>query len=452
MGYGIGAAALPFPFVGTAEAAPPAKKLVVLALRGGVDGLHLVPPVGDLVSTNFRNAYEGERPTIRFEPISANPPAERTTIDVGNDYFHLHPQLGFFADVFAGTSTPNINMRVVHAVGGTNSRSHFSSLDALEWATPHEGTVGNFNGWLNDALTRIYPAGGPPGDLSPLNGIASQVRLPKSLTFQGSSLRRATPVNDLEDVALADPSRQLLLEQLYAANGRHSAISASADNALGIVSTLANLPASPTPFATLYPNGSSGLNRHFHDIARLINDGPSNASVFTLDYNAGWDTHSNQVARLDESGAQLVQAVSDGLEQFYGELAGRAGSGGIDPDDVCTLVFTDFGRTLDENDNQGTDHGNGGVMFVLGGGLPSSSIIHTGWDFAELYPNVELTNGVAATAANLDGVGNPRTQLKALIDFRSVYRDVLTNVFGQVQADFDVIFEDATVQSAGVWS
>ena len=304
--------------------------LVVIFLRGGADGLELVPPVGD-------DAYYRARPLLGVRPPSA------LALD---DLFALHPRLAALRPIYAEG-----DLAIVHAAGSEDaSRSHFEAQDLME----HGGLAAG--GWLGRFLRyRSEPASGA------LSAVAVGKTLPECL--RGAPA--ATVMQSLDDFTLGPESDALLpqLARLYAPET--GALGRSARDTLEALRRIERLRAVPYQPAggADYPAGE--LGRSLAELARLIKArvGLEAAAVDV----GGWDSHLAQATLLEPLMARLAQ----GLAAFYRDL-------GKDMGTTSVVVMTEFGRRVRENASLGTDHGRGSVMMVLGGGVRGGRVIG-GW-------------------------------------------------------------------------
>ncbi|WP_404369020.1 DUF1501 domain-containing protein [Corallococcus coralloides] len=312
--------------------APARRALITVFLRGGADGLSLVPPVED-------DAYQRARPTLalKFEGEHAAP---RLTGPFG-----LHPALGALMPLWSEgrfAVLPGVGLPVA-------PRSHFDAQDFLESGTP--GRKSTADGWLNRALLDAK-------DDAPLRAVALQPTLPRALYGNAGALA----MGRLEDFRLRTGRQYGDARQgfsaLYAGAVDQALKGAGADAFEAMTkldgARIAKLPASP---GVTYP--ATPLARRLQDIARLIK-GDVGLEVAATEMG-GWDTH-------------VAQGVTQGAfakrcEELGNALAAFAADLGPKLDTVTVLVMTEFGRTVKENGNQGTDHGVGGVMFALGGGV-----------------------------------------------------------------------------------
>jgi uncharacterized protein (DUF1501 family) len=322
---GLGAAVtLPRARVAFAQA-PGEARLAVVLLRGGLDGLFAVQPYGEASFGELRGAL-----------ALPEPGQEGGLLDLGG-CFGLHPRMPQLHAMYAANEA-----LLVHAVAGNwRTRSHFDAQDLLE-----SGADERLNsGWLNRALSAVpVRPGAQP------NGLAVGTDLPllmRGPTQIGTYAQRGggTPSPDLiariADLNANDPlTGPAIMEGLHARG--------YATEALGM-----DAAARPPPggaFRTLALAAGRLMARA---------DGPR-VAAFEL---TGWDTHAQQVNRLNGPLSQLDDGLA-ALKEALGEHWRR----------TAVLVVTEFGRTVRINGTGGTDHGTGGVAFIVGGATAGGRI------------------------------------------------------------------------------
>lgn len=300
--------------------------LVVIFLRGGADGLHLVPPLGDAAYRRLRGALAIEEPL----PFTEG--------------FGLHPALAALLPLAAKGE-----LAAVHAVGsGDRSRSHFEAQDVLEIGDPlaRHGS----DGWLARALAS---AGGPFARLALANA------LPLSLRGSG-----AFAIGDPARFGLdgaSDAARRELAARYAAAGGDPVAEAGRrALEALGEYQRRVrggSLEAAGGRAA----RGRGGrradppLPERVRQLLALEGSGLPLRAVALESH--GWDTHQRQgaaqgaMARPMQELGQSLAALADGLRGRRNWLA---------------VAMTEFGRTVRPNGSQGTDHGTASVLLVAG--------------------------------------------------------------------------------------
>jgi uncharacterized protein (DUF1501 family) len=321
-----------------AQEGPRGKVLVFLFLRGALDGLHAVPPVG-------------ERRLFELRPQLAPRPEE--VLDLGQPGFALHASLEALLPFWKERT-----LAIVHAVGSPDgSRSHFDAQDALELGTP--GTKATPDGWLARALHESLPV-----DRSPLDAVAVSPRLPRSLQGAPSALAFSS-LSQLRLRALAGASgpkgrgeARAAFAGLYGAQADEP-VAASGKEAFAALRLLERKLGEPAQMAE-YPKGPLALS--LRQLAQLIK-ADVGLRVGCIDAG-GWDTHAAQPARLSVNLRLLAQS----LAAFQRDLGARAR-------DVVLVGATEFGRTVRQNGANGTDHGHGSVAFVLGPAVRGGRIL-----------------------------------------------------------------------------
>lgn len=329
-----------------AAAAPTRKKLIVVMLRGAVDGLNVVAPVGD-------PNYALLRPTIGL----AMPGMAGGAIDL-DGYFGLHPALAALQPLWQEKK-----LAFVHASGSPDgTRSHFDAQDYMESATP--GRKGTADGWLNRLVAQL------PGAATPSRALSIGPVMPRILSGPAAAINLANGAAATRANILDRKNVGAAFDRLYADDARfgrayqdgkaaHQEVMAAAG------AMAADGEANPADRGAPLPNGFPA------DAARLAtlmrNDGRIQLAFIDL---GGWDTH----ARQGSASGQLANRLQP-LGQGLALLARRLG-----PllDDTTIVVMSEFGRTARENGNGGTDHGHGNAMWVIGGAVEGGRV-HGDW-------------------------------------------------------------------------
>lgn len=317
--------------VSAAAAGPTNRKLVVVMLRGAVDGLNVVAPVGD-------ENYLRLRPTIGL----AAPGMEGGALDL-DGYFGLHPALASLQPLWAARK-----LAFVHASGSPDAtRSHFDAQDYMESATP--GRKDTLDGWMNRLVAAL------PGPQSPSRLLGIGPVLPRILSGQAAAVNLPNVAAAARADLLDRPAVKAAFDELYANHprfGRAYADGRAAHrevmDALESREMLAADRGAPLPNG--FPDDAARL-------AGLMRNDPKIQLAFVA--LGGWDTHANQGAATGQLANRLAP-----LGQGLAVLAERLG-----PlfDDTVVVVMSEFGRTARENGNGGTDHGHGNAMWVMGG-------------------------------------------------------------------------------------
>src|SRR5437868_9741866 len=337
-------------------------RLVIIILRGALDGLATVAPTGDPDYAPLHGAIA----------LKADGPNAAVMLD---PFFALHPAMPEFARMYRAKQAT-----VIHAVATSyRDRSHFDGQDVLESGFAGPGRVQS--GWLNRALESL-----PKGD-----------RVMSALAVGPTTplvLRGAAPTVGWTPVALpqaADDTAMRLIE-LY--QHRDPALAAALTQGLQLDKAAQGDDMKPKPGT----NGTAAMRLVARGAAKLMaaDDGPR---IGALAFD-GWDTHANEggpVGRL----AQLLSGLDGALAEFEGGLGARWR-------DTVVVVATEFGRTVRINGTEGTDHGTGTIALLAGGAVKGGRVI-SDWPSlkpASLYQGRDLL---------------PTTDLRAVI--KGVLRD-----------------------------
>ncbi len=318
--------------------------LVNVFLRGGADGLHLVPPLED-------DAYHRARPSLAVKKANA------LRLD---DRFGLHPDLAPLYPIFQSGE-----LAIIHQCGTADeSRSHFEAEDYLQHGGPQGG------GWIGRFLHQTRtPADGPLTAVSIGSAVSDCLRGAAAVAFRS-----------LDEFTLPDkdPALRGQLAMLYGkAGGPLGLAGGQTLQALDRIEAVRKAPDGPKNGAA-YANDefSSGLSL----IARLVRARVGlRAATIEL---GGWDSHFTQLALT----GILMPRLATGLAAFHRDL-------GSEMRRVHVVITSEFGRRVAENVSLGTDHGRAGIAFVMGGGTKGGKVLAD-------WPK----SGIIATA--LDGPGD----------------------------------------------
>lgn len=346
-----GALSLAAPGLAFARALDPlARPLVVVILRGGLDGLAAVAPYADRRYRELRGA------------LALAPPGEADgALDLG-DGFGLHPALAELHALYrAGDAA------VLHAASTPyRERSHFDGQDVLESGGAH--VYGLDDGWLNRALQALE--GAAPDALA--------VGAAPPLILRGDATVSSWSPSVLGG---ADPDTLARLMDMYASDARLATALASA--------------AATDALAGDMDMGDAGRGRRrlidydatLRPAGRLVAEGAATLTVASLD---GWDTHANQGAAAGALAVRLA-ALDRGLAALKAELGAKWAT-------TAVLVATEFGRTAAVNGAGGTDHGTGGAAFLLGGAVQGGRVLGDWPGLGRLYQDRDVppTNDLRA--------------------------------------------------------
>ena len=346
-------------------------RLVVIILRGAMDGLDVLRPVGE-------RTFAGYRPTL----------AATESLDLDGFFgLHLglsglHPlwQSGELAFVQA-TSTPY-----------RDKRSHFDGQDLLEAGTsPDLPSAHLRDGWLNRMLQSV------PGLQSETAFAVGRQEM--------RIMRGPAPVMDWSpDTAVnISPQAQLLLEQVYHDDPLFMAAAAEAMMLSGLDlgeemgglamsgEEMGSMMMAETPAVPVLRGARLGEADRVADYAAERLRGATRIAAFSL---TGWDTHKGQGKGFGRALARLERAILRLKSGLGPEIWGK----------TTVLAMTEFGRTVAENGTGGTDHGTAGAMVVAGGAIRGGKVYGQwpGLEEADLFERRDLmpTSDVRAWAAH----------------------------------------------------
>ncbi len=357
--------------------------LVVVFLRGAMDGLSLLPPGAN---SPYRADYEANRKPASQGGIqipTSGAGAALALAGVNPDQWAMHPRASALRDLYGSN-----HLAVITAAGQLSPvpvvRSHFEAQSNLEFG--FGGGTGSNIGWL----TRHLVSGGLPATV-PLPATAMGSITPSSLL--GSS--DAITMNSASDFRLDtfhwswqndDPGHGLVgaVSRMNALWGSGTALEAAGSETLASLALLRPIdfnPYDPVNHPDGYqPSGGAnyslqyngGFGSQLRNVAQLIKQDLGLRAV-TIDLG-NWDTHvgqGNPANSYDWFGNQ-VSSLSDGLGAFYTDLASDPNGNYMQR--VSVIVVSEFGRRVQENENGGTDHGYGNVMLALGGSVNGGRI------------------------------------------------------------------------------
>jgi uncharacterized protein (DUF1501 family) len=368
------------------------KKLIVVILRGGIDGLNVVIPHGD-------SEYYAARPTI------AIPRGSLYDLD---GHFGMHPALSSLEPFWQ-----NRTLAFVHASGSPDpTRSHFDAQDYLESGVP--GSKVTSTGWLNRLLAQL------PANSSPVRAISIGPTLPR--IFSGpATVATIAPETKNRALVVDRPAIEQAFDQLYL--GRKDELSKVYGEALAAhkevnqALDIAEKQDQHMQREQIIANKGAPLPRNYNyfgkQIAALFRTDPS-VQVAFVDFG-GWDTHVNQGAAQGQ--------LANHLTPLAAGLADLAKGLGAQYANTQIIVMSEFGRTAHENGNGGTDHGHGNVIWLMGGSTPGGKV-YARW------------NGLKNS-----GLYESR-DLAATTDFRSVLCAALTEPMRLSSKDLSTIFPD----------
>jgi uncharacterized protein (DUF1501 family) len=341
-----------------AKDAPGERKKILIAIfqRGAVDGLNVVVPHAD-------QAYYSVRPSIA---ILRPDGTEQSAIDL-DGHFGLHPALRSLKPLW-----DQRQLAIVEAVGSPDpTRSHFDAQDYMESGTP--GLKATTDGWLNRALR-------PEAHACPLRAVSMTPELPRALCGKNEALA----INNISDFQVKDARVAATFESMYGTTADQvlNGTGRETFDAIKIMQSIQKTPYTPAN-GVHYPGGR--LGQSLQQIARIIKADVGLEVAFTD--VGGWDTHVNETGAQAHTGqlANLLRDFGDALAGFCQDIGDRMA-------EITVVTMSEFGRTVKENGDRGTDHGHANVMFVLGGNVQGGRVYGDwpGLEREQLYEGRDL--------------------------------------------------------------
>ncbi|MGD2110095.1 MAG: DUF1501 domain-containing protein [Phycisphaerae bacterium] len=351
--------------------------LVLIFLRGGMDGLTTVVPHGD---TNYYTP--GLRPTLSIPP----PGEPGGAVDL-DGFFGLAPAMGPLFPAY-----DNGDLLVVHATGSPDpTRSHFDAFQYMEYGIPLQ-PLATFTGWLARHLQVTAPA-----SAGPLRGIALSDLMPRTLSGAPETLPIPDPANfQFPGRQATAAERQAALQAAYAAASEP--LSSAATNTIDTIDLLAGIDFDnyAPEHGAVYPNTAFG--QALESVAALIK-AEVGVEVAMVE-RTGWDTHSQQAGAMQ----LLMTDLADSAAAFHTDMQDLLGG-------ITLVAMSEFGRRADENGSAGCDHGHGNCMFVMGGNIAGGQVLADWTNDALLHPDL-LYQG---------------DSLQVTIDYRDILAEILEN-------------------------
>mgnify|MGYP001373599093 FL=1 len=358
--------------------------LAVLQLSGGNDALNTIIPYSNPL-------YADNRPSVRV--------SEDQVLPI-NDQIAFNPAMAPIKELY-----DQGKVAIIQGVGYPNpNRSHFRSMDI--WHTCEPETVGN-EGWLGRAIRDLDPTGE-----NVLTGVNFGRGLPRSLAAPGVPV---ASVGNLETygvlTGIEDDQREEALDifsRMYSpAMGRGQVMDYLSHTGMDALKGADILSTAPEKYSSTVEYGGNSVAQYMRNIAQTHIAGFGTRFLYTTAPYNSFDTHAGQMV----GHSRLWSEVSAAVRDFQSDLEENDAA-----DNMTLLVFTEFGRRVHDN-GSGTDHGSGGVAFVIGnnvkGGLygeyPSldeskllEGDLHFNNDFRGLYSTL-LENWIGIDAKTIVG-------------------------------------------------
>ncbi|OIP73387.1 MAG: hypothetical protein AUK43_00570 [Oscillatoriales cyanobacterium CG2_30_40_61] len=317
-------------------ASPGSKRLIVVFLRGGIDGLNVVVPYSE-------PRYYAARPVIAIP----KPGTEKGALDL-DGFFGVHPSLSHLIPLWEQSS-----LAFVQAVGSPiSNRSHFEAQDQMETGTSNNQKTSD--GWMNRLLGVL------PGQ-TPVEAVSVGTVIPRILSGSQSVANITLNSNSTRELPIDRDQVKAAFDQLYASNDALSLAYREGRTAREQLLKELDAEMQAANQGAPLPKGFAGEARQLASL--LVRDPSIQLAFMNL---GGWDTHvgqggstgllANRLAFLSEGLMALVERLGD----VYA--------------DTTIVVMSEFGRTVRENGNGGTDHGYGNVMWLLGGAIQGGKV------------------------------------------------------------------------------
>jgi uncharacterized protein (DUF1501 family) len=364
------------------------RNLVILYFAGGNDSLSTVVPYNDPF-------YYTRRPSIAIPAASV--------LQVGSDAagrpLGLHPSLPGLNQIY-NQGRAALMLRTGYA---NLSRSHFQGFDIWSTGVP---TNSQGPGWLGRYLDTL------PAPVDPLTGWSTQRETPHPMIARNVGVAAIPSVsqyafsspNTGTEASLSRDAAVRIASHIPVDRPHLAFVNGTVQSALATLDRVATV-GTYAPSVT-YPN--SGLGQAMKAVAGAMVR-QIGTKVFWVQ-TGGFDTHASQGAAGAGAYAGLMKTVDDAVFAFYNDMNNQGLLG-----QTTILEFSEFARRIDENGSQGTDHGEGGLMMAIGGGV-RGGIYGTMPDLNKFPGNPTLSNN--------------NTDVKWDIDFRSVYARILDNWLG----------------------
>ncbi len=346
------------------------KSLVVVQLSGGNDCLNTVVPYNDGQYFDFRS-------TVRIEHDSVLP---------------LNDEIGFNPDM---TQIKRLwdegKVAVIQGIGYPNpNRSHFRSMDI--WHTAEPEKIGT-EGWLGRAIKEIDPAGE-----NVLTGVNFGRGLPRALGMRGvpvasvGNLETYGLFPDMEDERRRKYALDAFSKMYGRQNGGDAVMEFLGQTGTDALKGADILRTAPEKYESSVEYAANPMADSLKSVAQVMFADLGTRILYTQ--RGSFDTHSGELA----AHSKLWHEISGAIGDFYDDLKEHDKE-----NDTVILVFSEFGRRIKDN-GSGTDHGSGGVAFVIGGDV-------NGGLYGE-YPSIKEED-------HLEG------DLHFNNDFRSTYSTIL---------------------------
>lgn len=349
--------------------------LVVVQLSGGNDAMNTIVPY-----TN--GIYHDSRGAIHL--------TEKDVIDLDGT-LGLHPSLGPIKELW-----DQDNVAIINGIGYPKpNRSHFRSMDI--WHTAESESIAA-DGWLGRTIRDL-----DPDHKNVITGINFGRGLPRALHAKGvpvasvGDLETYGLMPDINDKRVRGQALDIFARMYGPAEGRDAMLAAIGETGMGAFLGADILRAAPQSYSSGIEYADTGIAKSMRDIAQVMLADLGTRVYYTQ--HGPYDTHAGELFNH----AKLLTELSTAISDFFADLREHGRE-----DDAVVLVFSEFGRRIQDN-GSGTDHGSGGVAFVMGSAVK-------GGLYGE-YPSLEIKDQVEGDMAYNN-------------DFRSTYATLLDRWMG----------------------
>lgn len=306
--------------------------LVVVQLSGGNDALNTVVPYNNGI-------YHDSRGAIHL--------SEENVIDL-NGTLGLHPSMGPIKNLW-----DQGNVAIINGIGyPAPNRSHFRSMDI--WHTAESDHIAP-DGWLGRTIRELDPAHD-----NVITGINFGRGLPRALHCKGvpvasvGNLATYGLMPDIEDQRTRGRALDVFARMYGPAEGRDAMLEAIGETGMGAFLGADILRGAPQQYSSGVEYADNNIAQSMRDIAQVML-ADLGTRIFYAQHGS-FDTHAGELLNH----AKLWDEVSTAISDFFADLKEHGRE-----QDAMVLVFSEFGRRIKDN-GSGTDHGSGGVAFVIG--------------------------------------------------------------------------------------
>lgn len=435
---------LPRPFLRAARADTMAtldRYFVSIFLNGGNDGLNTVTPLDNGSIGALRTAYQAARQSgaggLRLEYSDLLPLA------IGNDPgtatpLALHPGLAGLKNLY--------DLGKVAVVQGCGypvpNLSHDASTRKWQTATPLGALPAQ--GWIGRYMADNYGTLEIPA-VTIARSIAGELKQTSTSVLGIDRLENFGFPYDTAN-ASDNGAKDTALSAMYAEAqlSDHPMLKRVGDIGSSTYEATKDYPQLHNAYRTArsswydqYSVNATGMKRRLRDVAKYIYgtiNGDIDSRIFQL-ANGGYDTHSNQGAAAPTDGHYLRhREVAEAVEIFYNDIADM----GI-ANKVCILIWSEFGRRVEQNANNGTDHGTQAPMFVIGGSVQGNVYGN--------HPDINVGSLSGGNTVYSQAPGNPYRST----DFRDVYGTLLKHWFNVSDPSIFLPLDDDSLNPNQYW-